>query len=42
MNSDARFESYLERYSKCRHITIEQAKQHAMVREVQKYYEEEE
>lgn len=42
MESDERFEIYLERYSKCCHVTTEQAKQHAMVREVKLYYEEEE
>ena len=35
------FESYLERY--CRHynITTEEAKQHRLVQEVKKYYEDE-
>jgi hypothetical protein len=42
MNSDERLEAYLQRYSKCRHISIDQAKQHALVREVQKQYKEEE
>lgn len=42
MNFDERVESYINRYSKCRHITVEQAEQHAMVREVKKNYKEEE
>lgn len=42
MESDERFEAYVVRFSKCHHITIEQAKQYAMVREVKRYYEEEE
>ena len=42
MNSDERFEAYVGRFSKSRHLTIEQAIQYAMVREVKKYYEKEE
>jgi hypothetical protein len=42
MKSDGLLEAYIERFSKSRHITIEQALQQAIVREVKKYYEEEE
>lgn len=41
MKPDERFKSYVERFSKSRHITIEQALQYALVQEVKQYYEEE-
>lgn len=36
------FEEYVERYAKCYHISVEEAKQHAIVKEVEKHYENKE
>lgn len=36
------FELYLERYSKSRGCSIEEAKEHALVKEVEKLYKENE
>ena len=36
------FETYLERYCEMRNLTIEEAMQHEIIKEVQKYYEENE
>lgn len=41
MESDNRFDDYIKRYSECHHISPEEALTHAMVREVRKYYDEE-
>lgn len=41
MESKDRFDSYVRRYSECHHISPEDALKHAMVREVRKYYDEE-
>lgn len=36
------FELYLERYSKSRRCSVEEAKEHALVKEVEKQYKENE
>ena len=33
------FEEYVQRYAKCYHISIEEAKTHAIVKEVEKHYQ---
>lgn len=42
MDAKTKFKDFVERYSKCRHITPDEAVKHAMVKEVKLYYEEEE
>ena len=33
------FEAYAQRYAKCNEISVEEAKQHALVKEVKRHYE---
>lgn len=41
MDAEARFNEYIERFSKCNHITPDEAVKNAIVKEVKLYYEEE-
>ena len=38
-NAETDYRKYVEKFAKCNHITVEEAEQHLIVKDVKKYYE---
>ena len=38
-NAETDYRNYVERFAKCNHITVEEAEQHLIVKDVKKYYD---
>ena len=38
-NAETDYRNYVKKFAKCNHITVEEAEQHLIVKDVKKYYE---